>query len=169
MNKKIYKRCFLVAVVTCVCLGVIGGVLHSPIDILSGATPKSQRTSTSKLSGPYVLVMNTTVPPLTSAESRQALQQAFVRKDAPIDALQGQSLRLAYPSNDDALAAYSEALQTRLQQQGMTVTLQPIEPVMLRSRLLVGKYMALIGSADDFTIENLPHQEVIPLKGYELR
>lgn len=169
MKKDIYKRGLVVALGTCVFLGAVGGVLHSPIDILSGATPKSQRTNTTKLTGAYILVMNTSAAPFTDAAAREALQTALTRKDTDVSPLQGSPMRLAYPSTDDALQAYCEALEQRLHAQGIAVTMVPMEPVMLRSRMLVGKYTAILGPANDFTVAAVPDQQTAFYKSYEMR
>lgn len=169
MNLHRLRRPVLVALLTLLGLALTGGILHSPIDILSGATPKSAPRQSTTLQGSYILHIHTTAAPFTTPEAQQALQETIVHSKAVATPLQGQVITLSIPNNDPALSAFATRWQTRLHEQGITLQIKTLDPVMVRSRLLAGKYSVVLGPADTFTIPNLPNNTATTIAGYEMR
>lgn len=169
MHFSSFKRPLTVALCTVAGIAVIGGVLHSPIDILSGATPKSAAKQATKLTGKYVLHLHTTVPPWTDSSQCAAFAATMTRTDAKAPSLKGQTLRLAIPDGDAPLAAFAAAWQKRLAAQGITLTVTTLDTVRLRSRIIAGKYDAALGPDDTFTLPHLPDTAATTAAGYEMR
>lgn len=169
MDVKQLKRCATVAVLTLCALAVIGGVLHSPIDVLSGATPRSAAKHTTKLTGNYVLTLHTAVAPWTIPDAPQAFTATLTHSDAKAPMLAGQTIHLAIPAGDDALGTFAAAWQKRLAAQGITLDVTTMDAVRLRSRMLAGKYETVLGPDDMFSLPTLPDAAATTAAGYEMR
>lgn len=169
MNLHRLRRPCMVALLTLLGLALTGGVLHSPIDILSGATPKSAPRQSTTLQGSYILHIHTTSAPFTTQETQEALRETITHSKAVATPLQGQAITLSIPNDDPALAAFAARWQTRLHEQGITLQIKTFDPVMVRSRLLAGKYSVVLGPADTFTLPDLPNNAATTIAGYEMR
>lgn len=162
------RRPCLVALCTLVGLALIGGCLHSPIDILSGATPKSAPRQATTLQGSYILHIHTT-PPFTSPEAARELAATLTHSKQQAPSLAGHQIDVAIPNTDSALVTFATSWQNRLRQQGITLEIHQFDAVMLRSRVLAGKYSVVLGPADLLTLPNLPNNTATTVAGYEMR
>lgn len=163
------KRPLYIALLTVCAIAVIGGVLHSPIDVLSGATPKSAAKSATKLTGTYILHLHTTTAPWTDEATRQAFAATMTRSDAKAPTLRGQTLQLAIPSGDEPLATFAASWQKRLAAQGITLDVTTMDTVRLRSRLVAGKYTATLGPDDLVTPSQVTDDAATTAASYEMR
>lgn len=163
------KRPLTVALVTAAGIAVIGGILHSPIDVLSGATPRTAAKQSTKLTGKYVLHLHTTVPPWTDSSQCTAFAATMTRADVKAPGLQGQTIHLAIPSGNAPLASFAASWQKRLAAQGITLDVTTLDTVRLRSRIVAGKYAAVLGPDTDFTLPNIPDTAETTAAGYEMR
>ena len=162
-----HKRCLYVMALTGLFLVCMGGVLHSPIDVLGGATPKHQSTAGEKLSGEYVVLIAPSRQPAPQAQ--QQLYDSFVHRTASLSDWQYASFHLYVPSDNPALCTYARHWADRLAAQHVAVQVIPLNAVMLRSRLRISKYetamvpASFLQSADEVSAIQLR------LKSYEMR
>lgn len=165
-NTHFHKRCMYIMVLTALCIALIGGVLHSPIDVLSGATP-SHSAANEKLSGSYTVLISPSLQP--SPQAQQQFYGSFVHRTGSLSDWTQTSIHLYVPSGNDALYTYAQRWADRLAQQHITVQVTSMNAVMLRSRLRIGKYETAI-VPDSF----LQYTDEIPalqfhMKSYEMR
>ena len=141
-----------------------GALLASPVDGLAGATPRSQAKGDSKLSGSYVLLLNSQQPPFDEEEACQAFGRFFSQSQAGLAPLAGQTVVLYIPRDDAALSAYSQSLVRRAASRQVTLTVRPLEAVFLRSRLRARAYEAILVPA-----ASLPDGLDAPARSYEYK
>lgn len=104
-----------------------GALLASPVDGLSGATPRSQTKGDSKLSGAYVLLLNSQRSPFDEEAACQAFCRFFSQRQAGLAPLAGQTVVLYIPKDDAALSAYSQSLVRRAASRQVTLTVRPLK------------------------------------------
>ena len=151
---------------TALCIAFIGGVLHSPIDVLSGATP-SHSAANEKLAGSYTVLISPSLQP--SLQAQQQFYDSFIHRTGSLSDWNRSSFHIYVPSDNNALYTYAQHWADRLARQHITVQVTSMNAVMLRSRLRIGKYEAAI-VPDSF----LQHTDEIPalqfhMKSYEMR
>ena len=103
-----------------------GALLASPVDGLSGATPRSQAKGDSKLSGAYVLLLNSQQSPFDEEAACQAFGRFFSQRQAGLAPLAGQTVILYIPKDDAALSAYSQSLVRRAASCQVTLAVRPL-------------------------------------------
>ena len=162
-----HKRCLRMMVLTAFLLGCMGGILHSSIDVLSGATPKYQAAADEKLTVEYIFLIAPSLP--LTADAQHQLQDSFVHRTVSLADWQDSSFRIYVPADNAALCAYVRHWADRLAAQHVTVQVIPMNAVMLYSRLRTYKYEAAIVPASFLQPgDELPAQQ-FRLKSYEMR
>lgn len=162
-----HKRCFYVMVLTGLFLAGMGGVLHSPIDVLGGATPKHQAAAGEKLAGEYVLLIAPSLQPTSTMQ--QQIYDSFVHRTAALPDWHDTSFHIYVPSDHPALCTYARHWADKLAAQHIAVQAVHMNTVMLRSRLRISKYeTALVPASFLQADDELPVQQ-LRLKSYEMR
>lgn len=155
-----WKRTLRVAILMLAAIGVIAAFAQSPIDAFSGATPKSQRAASDRLTGSYVFGVrdsaNLTTYTDTISHSRKTT-------------LPVQPLTVFVPSDDAALLDYAQKWQSRLAKQHVTIVIKPVDSTLLRSRVMAGKYDAYLASTSIFPDNFLKGKAHQIFKAYEMR
>ena len=148
---------------------LVGALLASPVDGLAGATPRSRVKGDTKLSGSYMLLLNSRQFPFDEDGACQAFGRFFSQRQADLAPLAGQTVVLYIPGDDAALAAYSQALVQRAASRQVTLTVRLLEQVFLRSRLRARRYEAILVPAASLP-DGLDDQAcVYEYKSYVLR
>lgn len=148
---------------------LVGALLASPVDGLAGATPRSRVKGDTKLSGSYMLLLNSRQFPFDEDGACQAFGRFFSQRQADLAPLAGQTVVLYIPGDDAALAVYSQSLVQRAASRQVTLTVRPLEPVFLRSRLRVRRYEAILVPAASLPDGLNDQARVYEYKSYVLR
>ena len=149
-----------VAVLMLAVISVIAAFVQSPIDVFSGATPKSQRAASDKLTGTYVFGVR---------DNTELAAYAYPLSHSQKIAASAAPLTVFVPSDDAALLSYAQKWQARMARQRVTITIKPLDSTLLRSRVVAGDYDAYLASTDVFSddlLEGTPHRL---FKAYEMR
>lgn len=162
-----HRRCLRVMILTALLLGCMGGILHSSIDVLGGATPKHQTAADEKLTGEYVFLFAPSLPLTPNAQSQ--LQDSFGHRTASLPEWHGAAFRLYVPADNPALCAYARHWADRLAAQHITVQVVPMNAVMLYSRLRIDKYETAIVPASFIPSGEVLSAQQFCLKSYEMR
>lgn len=162
-----HTRCLRVMLLTIFLLGCMGGILHSSIDVLGGATPKHQTAADEKLTGEYMVLIAPSRQLTSSAQSQ--LHDSFEHRTASLPDWRDSSFHLYVPADNPALCAYARHWADRLAAQHIAVQVVPMNAVMLYSRLCIHKYETAIVPASFLQPgDELPAQQ-FRLKSYEMR
>ena len=162
-----HTRCLRVMLLTIFLLGCMGGILHSSIDVLGGATPKHQTAADEKLTGEYIFLMAPSLP--LTVDAQHQLQESFVHRTVSLADWQNSSFRIYVPADNAALCAYVRHWADRLAAQHVTVQVVPMNTVMLYSRLRIHKYETAIVPVSFLQPGDELSAQQFRLKSYEMR
>ena len=131
--------------------------------------PASQAKGDSKLSGSYVLLLNSQESPFDEEAACQAFGRFLSQRQAGLAPLAGQTVILYIPKDDAALSAYSQSLVRRAASFQVTLAVRPLEAVFLRSRLRARLYEAILVPAASLPDGLEGQARVYEYKSYVLR
>lgn len=161
-----HRRYFYVVILTGLFLVCMGEILHSPIDVLGGATPKHASAANEKLTGEYIVLVSPSLQPTSQAQ--QQFFDSFIHRSISLSDWNYSSFRIYVPSDNEALCTYAQHWANKLTAQHIAVRVIPMNEVMLRSRLLAGKYeTAIVPIA--FLSDHAVAAQQFHIKSYEMR
>ncbi len=161
-----HRRCFYVLILTGLFLVCMGGILHSPIDVLGGATHKHTSAANEKLTGEYIVLISPSLQPTSKAQ--QQFFDSFIHRSISLSDWNYSSFRIYVPSDNEALCIYAQHWVDKLAAQHVAVRVISMNEVMLRSRLLAGKYETAIVPVA-FLSDHAVAAQQFHIKSYEMR
>ena len=168
------KRRVILLVVVIALLAGFGALLHSPpsiIDAVTGATPKSKKTTQAEvqLDGAYIFCINPSVDNLSDADVREQLKAFVSGQTDGISTDTELSFDIYVSETDYALEKYAESLCKKLNDAGADVQVKQYSDTMLRSRAVSGKYKVFLAESDLVNIDALENADYIIIDSSEMR
>ncbi len=161
------QRAVAVACATCIAIGAVGGCLHSPVDRIAGATPKSQRRDAASLTGTYTLARSPQAA-LTAAQFAVLGHTVSHTGDGGTAGLP-KAITVLVPAEDEALQRYGAAWAARLSKQGVSLQLKPVSTLLIQSGLAAGKPEIVLSASDVTAPFADTLADVLSFTHYEMR
>ena len=137
----------------------IGFFTYRPPSFLDGITGATKRVSENdKLEGSYIFVMNTDSDCFKLTENRD-IAKAALSGSEEMHLKEDVSFTIAVAGDEKALIDFAGNLSEDLQNKGINVSIRIYDRMMLRSRILAGKYDSFISTRGFIEAEALEHSE----------
>ena len=153
-------RKIIIVLCTVAAVTGIGFFTYRPPSFLDGITGATKRISDNdKLEGSYIFVMNTDADCFKLKENRELLKAAMSGEEEIFLGNTELSFTLAVSGDEKALTDYAQGVKEKLQKNGVNVSVCIYDRVMLRSRILAGKYDSFVSTRGFIEAEALEHSD----------
>ena len=155
-------RKIIIVLCTVAAVTGIGFFTYRPPSFLDGITGATKRVSENdKLEGSYIFVMNTDSDCFKLTENRDIAKAALsgMEKIQDMQLKEDVSFTIAVAGDEKALIDFAGNLSENLQNKGINVSIRIYDRMMLRSRILAGKYDSFISTRGFIEAEALEHSE----------
>ena len=152
-------RKIIIVLCTVAAVTGIGFFTYRPPSFLDGITGATKRVSENdKLEGSYIFVMNTDSDCFKLTENRDIAKAALLGSEE-MHLKEDVSFTIAVAGDEKALIDFAGNLSEDLQNKGINVSIRIYDRMMLRSRILAGKYDSFISTRGFIEAEALEHSE----------
>lgn len=168
------KRRLILLILTIAILAGFGALLHSPpsvLDVVSGATPKSKKKTqtVAELEGAYIFCINSDSNEWPNRLSCDEWKDLILDESEALSETSDDTYKLYVSEEDTALLKYAETLCERLEKSGIDVEVKTFSDIMLRSRIVGGRYEIFLASTDLIDAEQLVSDAYFLLDSSEMR
>lgn len=168
------KRRLILLILTIAILAGFGALLHSPpsvLDVVSGATPKSKKKTqtVAELEGAYIFCINSDSNEWPDSLSCDEWKDLILDESEALSETSDDTYKLYVSEEDTALLKYAETLCERLEKSGIDVEVKTFSDIMLRSRIVGGRYEIFLASTDLIDAEQLVSDAYFLLDSSEMR